>query len=318
MPDSPIRRPAGRGLAAVGSAVPLFLLSLVLLAAAPGTAAADQPETAESPPTLGLVSPSAKPLGDPTGSEAAKVEGLPDIGYWMLDSKGEVANWLGIRATGKRVAEPINVIIVDRFSPDAQSAIFMLEKALRENGFPGRGGHSKGYAALIGGARCPELLVGSKATYSDASFLSENDHGRIFGPFDTGKGFVFVAAFSRERPDTFRMRHVLVSFNVARDIVAGALKASGSYQIEGFVPLGNALFWSPTRTTWDHDGNAVLIEAESTRAEIAPSMPSTPLVPEPSAAPEDSATSAIPVLSAASAALAPSAPAAAEVPSAKD
>ncbi len=270
MPDSPIRRPAGRGLAAFGRAAIPSLFSLVLFASATLPSAADEPESLDSPPILGLVSPSARTLGDPTGSEVAKVEGLPGIGYWMLDSKGEVANWLGIRATGKRVAEPINVIIVDRFSPDAQSATLMLEKALSENGFPGRGGHSKGYEAIIGGARCPELLVGSKATFSDGSFLSENDHGRIFGPFDSGKGFVFVAAFSRERPDTFRMRHVLVSFNVARDIVAGALKASGSYQIEGFVPLGNALFWSPTRTTWDHDGNAVLVEAESTRAQDAP------------------------------------------------
>ena len=246
----------------------LALLAFVLFFASPLGSVADQIEYPETIPLAIPVSPSENSIGDPSGKESAKVEGLPDIGFWMLDAKGRVANWLGIRAAGKRVAEPINVIVVDTVSPNSEAAKSRLEKALFDNGFPSRGGHSKGYSALIGGQSSAELLVGTRSTFSDGSFLSENDHGRIFGPFDTGKGFVFVAAFSRERPDVFRMQHVLISFNVARENLAGALEASGRYRIVGFVALGNALFWSPNRTTWDHDGNAILIEAERNAAPV--------------------------------------------------
>jgi len=226
-----------------------------------GLFAADELELPAPSPSAVFLTPQEAPPGDPSPTESARIEGLPDIGLWMLDPKGMVANWLGIRAAGKKVAEPINIVVVDEISTDAAAAKARLEKALRIGGFPERGGHSGGYVALIGGLPSSEILIRSKGTFSDASFLRENDHGRIFGPYRSTEGFVFTAAFSRERPDTFRMRHVLVSFNVARMIIAEALSSSGLYRIERFVPLGNALFWSRSRTTWDHDGNAVLLEA---------------------------------------------------------
>ncbi|MDA8411817.1 MAG: hypothetical protein M0001_15700 [Treponema sp.] len=295
MPASPTRgRRGGASAPSFRVAARALLPLALLLAAASFSASADQAEYPEPLPLAGLLTPRSEHAGDPVGTESTQLEGLPSIGFWMLDAKGGVANWLGIRAGGKKVAEPINIIIVDKVSPDEETAKARLERALAESGFPARSGHSKGYSALIGGIACPELLVHSKATFSDASFLSENDHGRIFGPYDTGSGFVFVAAFSRERPDTFRMRHVLVSFNVARDNVAGALEASGGYRIAGFAPLGNALFWSPTRTTWDHDGNAVLIEAEADLGSANPDAATTGGVVQPAAPPPAAVPSAAP------------------------
>ncbi len=254
-------------------------------------------------PASVLLTPKEAPAGDPGPTDSALIEGLPAIGLWMLDPKGGVANWLGIRAAGKRVAEPINIVVVDEVSADAAAAKARLEKALKLSGFPERGGHSGGYVALIGGLPSSEILVRSKGTFSDASFLRENDHGRIFGPYRSSDGFVFTAAFSRERPDTFRMRHVLVSFNVARTIIAEALASSGLYRIVRFLPLGNALFWSPSRTTWDHDGNAVLLQATGTESATLPPLaaPSsaTATVPgangaAPSAAPSPALPSASP------------------------
>lgn len=240
----------------------ILRLAFVLGAAvASALSFADAPETALEPPPVGLIRPLGSKPSSFSPADSAPVEGFPDIGLWMINRKGFVADWIGIPAGGKKVAEPINVIMIDRVSTSAAIAVARLEKALASQGFPSRSGHSNGYSALIGRARCGELVYHSQGTFSDASFLNENDHGRIFGPYDTGSGFVFTAAFSRERLDPFGFRHLLVSFNVARDDVASALESSGLYRIAGMATLGNALLSSRLHTTWDHDGNAVVIEA---------------------------------------------------------
>lgn len=256
--------PASRTRVGGRLAALLFLCALLGPGAslpAEETGAVEEGGSAALPPDLGLVRPEALGSGGLSPSDEASLPGLPAIGRWMVNPKGQVADWLGLRAGGKTVAEPINLIIVDEVSKDPAEAVARLAKALVSQGFPERGGHSQGYSARIGGLPCPEILLHSKGTFSDASFVRENDHGRIFGPLQTAAGIVFTAAFSRERLDSLRMHHLLVSFNVARDNVASALEASGLYRIQGFVPLGNALFFSPRRTTWDHDGNAVLVEA---------------------------------------------------------
>ena len=48
-----------------------------------------------------------------SGSNLVQPAGLPQLGKWMLGSDGAAAHWLGEIYDGKRLREPINVIIVD-------------------------------------------------------------------------------------------------------------------------------------------------------------------------------------------------------------
>src|SRR5262245_15212368 len=58
-----------------------------------------------------------------TDAEAAS-PGLPAIGKWMIDHSGTVAHWLGAHLEGKRLYEPINVILIDEGAVAGPSAGF--------------------------------------------------------------------------------------------------------------------------------------------------------------------------------------------------
>src|SRR5215203_3261191 len=47
------------------------------------------------------------------GQETIEAPGLPNLGKWMLDHSGSPAHWLGEIYQGKKLREPINVVIVD-------------------------------------------------------------------------------------------------------------------------------------------------------------------------------------------------------------
>jgi len=45
--------------------------------------------------------------------ESVRAPGLPDLGKWMLDHTGSAAHWFGEIYNGKKLREPINVVILD-------------------------------------------------------------------------------------------------------------------------------------------------------------------------------------------------------------
>jgi hypothetical protein len=187
---------------------------------------------------------------------------LPEIGKWMIASDGRIASWLGWRYRDKELREPINVVIYDALAKTGEEAYARLEAAAAVEEFEMRSGHSTGYTALIGDIGFEQLPQGKGKAISDGPFELANNHGRIFGPYRWKEGWLFIAAFSRERVDVAaKVKHHFASFNRARDAFAWALDLEGSYKVAGFLPLGNAIVDSAELGTGDHDGLAIYITA---------------------------------------------------------
>lgn len=239
----------------------------------PSAVGASASAPVESPPSSSSA-PSAFPAPAPTpasiqsraqglAEEEAFPQGLPSIGLWMISPRGSPADWLGLSCGGKRLLEPINVVIVDPIATSAEEAASRLLAACAKAEFPRRQGHSSGYYAIIGSQLFEQFPAGDKESFSDALFVFSNDHGRIFGPFEWNGRYVFVGAFSRERVDiTARVKHRFESFDRARDSFAQRMSESSGYRLSAFVQLGNVLLGNPGLTTGDHDGIAVVLTAE--------------------------------------------------------
>jgi hypothetical protein len=191
----------------------------------------------------------------------ANPPGLPAIGRWMIARDGAIAHWLGEVVDGRHLHEPINVILVDEGATSADHAKQRLVAASAAAGFPVRIGHSTGYHGFIGGVLYGQLPHGRDDAFSNRIFEESNNHGRVFGPHGFDGGYVFIAAFSRERVNLLHWpAHRYESFNAARDAFAGGLDTNTDFKASGFVPLDNAVN-DVQVTTGDHDGRAVLLRA---------------------------------------------------------
>jgi hypothetical protein len=187
-------------------------------------------------------------------------QGLPGIGKWMLDAQSEPAHWLGELYDGKRLREPINIIVVDTVSVSAEAAQERLLHNFATAGYPVREGHSTGYRGYIGGVVYEQIPSGKDRAFSNEPFERHNNHGRVFGPHPHDGGWLFTGAFSREHLDVVeRVKHRYVSFNQARDDLTQRLDLKTDCKIKAFVDLDNALIGDPTFTTGDHDATAVLL-----------------------------------------------------------
>lgn len=195
--------------------------------------------------------------------EAADPPGLPSIGKWMLTAQGVPSDWLGEIYQGKVLREPINVILIDEAAVSREDATARLLAAAAEAGYPVRLGHSTGYQAMIERKPYAQLPKGWDDALSDEVFELTNNHGRIFGPYEMQRYYLFTGAFSRERVDPFRWPgHRFASFNEARDDFARRLDRGTTYKAAGSVPLDNALRDHPSVTTGDHDGRAVVLRID--------------------------------------------------------
>jgi len=214
--------------------------------------------------------PVAPPHPDPGGvngalpaEDIATPPGLPAIGKWMIDRNGLTAHWPGESYRGKRLREPINVIVVDAGAAGADDAKRRLAAAAKKAGYPVRIGRSTGYRGFIGNQFFAQLPAGRDDAFSNDVFEVSNNHGRLFGPFTMDGAYVFTGAFSREevRPAS-KPAHRYASFNRARDDFAQRLDRKTAFKLSGFVKLDNAIVGEAGVTTGDHDGLAVLLRAE--------------------------------------------------------
>ncbi len=188
----------------------------------------------------------------------------------MYTLSGEPAHWLGEVFRGKRLREPINVLLVDRFAASAEDAKWRLIVACGNAGYPARVGHSSDYLGFIGNGYFRQLPEQAKHAFSDGPFELGNNHGRVFGPapLEPGGGtagdrtYCFIGAFSREHVDPVaKVKHRYGSFNRARDEFTRRMDECTQFKITGLVWLDNAVLGDPQFTTGDHDGMAVLLTA---------------------------------------------------------
>lgn len=200
----------------------------------------------------------APAVPSPTDSVATE---YGQIGTWMLEPNGQISDYGGQLEDGKKLLEPVNVILVDENSRTRWMARWRLDTAMRKAGFPAQAIHSGGFRGLIDSKaywQQPTGLLG----FSNNFFLLTNDHGRMFGPapVKADRGYVWSGAFSTEEWGTYNGRpaHLYVSSNAARNALATALLASGQATDGGRIALGNA-YNTDTTTTGDHDGDAVVL-----------------------------------------------------------
>jgi hypothetical protein len=199
---------------------------------------------------------------EPNPGDVISPKGLPSIGKWMISPRLSYSDWLGTVYNGKRLREPINVIIVDPFAESEDDASRRLLEACARAGFPSRPGHSGGYFGWLNDRLCPQIPAREHHAVSDEPFELHNNHGRFFGPCLWAGRHYFVGAFSREKlvPAT-KAEHQYVSFNQARDRFARGLAKQGVFEMTGFVNLDNALMNDPALSTGDHDGIGVVLTA---------------------------------------------------------
>ena len=209
--------------------------------------------------------------GAPPAADIVTPKGFPAVGKWMYAGSGEPAQWLGEVYRGRRLREPINVLIVDTLAASEDEAKVRLVAACASAGYPARRGHSSGYLGYIGKGYFPQLPEQQNHAFSDHAFDVDNNHGRVFGPApldpDGGAagrtGYVFTGAFSRENIDPVsRVKHGYASFNRGRDEFTRHMDERTPYRIMGFVWLDNAMVSDPDFTTADHDGVAVVLSAD--------------------------------------------------------
>jgi hypothetical protein len=234
-----------------------ILLLLALAAVSAALIVACAPSAAAPAP--------AAPLPDPATYRPADapvtVPGLGEVGRWMITKDLVPATWLGENLGGRTLREPVNVLLVDRVARTPQEATARLLTAMRAAGYPPRGGHSTGYFGEVGGRLSPMLPTGQGEAFSDAPFCVPNNHGRMFGPVAVEGGFAFAGAFSLEGIRLLpRPGHPYRSFEVSREDLADRLSARSAFKRAGYVDMGSRLD-TPTETTGDHDGRAVLLVA---------------------------------------------------------
>ncbi len=229
------------------------ILAAIMLTAFPSRLSPPRPVDAEYP--LPVPEGQALETVDPPGQ-------LPAIGKWMITPAGKVANWLGQKADGREVLEPINIIVLDSVAKSGGEAESRLVAACSAAGFAVREGHSSGYGGIIDGFVYPELPRGPGDCFSDEPFVLPNDHGRIFGPHASQEGWLFSGAFSREGIRIGqKIPHVYESMNRARDAFVRGMTVSAGYEVVDFVDLGNAILGDRERYSGDHDGIAVFLRA---------------------------------------------------------
>jgi len=188
--------------------------------------------------------------------------GSVTINKWMLKSDGVTpADWLGRTFpiyNNKTLQEVINFIYCDPYATSEKDAKNRLNNFFSKAGFPSQVGHSGGYMGYISGNTYDQMpdqhLHGMDYAYSDGSPLALNNHGRVFGPYYTGKMYVFIAALSREAPNTHDRTHDFVSFNEARDTLGTDLRLKAGFDFSDNLQLFNQIpSTDPSKTTGDHD-----------------------------------------------------------------
>ena len=124
-------------------------------------------------------------------------------------------------------------------------------------------GHSSGYYGSIAGKLHPQVSASEGHAFSNEPFVVDNNHGRIFGPYESPEGFLFIGAFSRESVRPFsNPKHQYVSFDRARDNFSERLDEWTEFKRVRFIDLENALVADPNVTSGDHDGMAIFLRAQ--------------------------------------------------------
>lgn len=224
-------------------------------------------ERAAANPLKSVAHARPAPAHAPTAGDMAETP-YGDIGKWMVQPNGHIADWLGQKYENRNLLEPVNLVIVDRSSTTPEESTKTVVAALSAAGFPPMALHGTGQRGVLNGVLYDQEPTGAYEAFSNCFFLFPNDHARLFGPAPApdGVGYVWTAAASRERVGVYdsAITHQYMSFNVARDTLRDSLVRIGGIDL-GMVNLHNDVH-NRIQATGDHDGYAAVIELGSAPA----------------------------------------------------
>ncbi|WP_131830765.1 hypothetical protein [Mycobacteroides abscessus] len=189
------------------------------------------------------------------------------IGKWMINADGNIANWIGRPLDGRTLYEPVNAILIDHSSTSEAQARANLVVALAKAGFPDYLAHSStGYSGILGDSVYGQYPNGLMQVFSTGPFYVTNDHARIFGPrpiaLPDGSGYLWSMSISRETGYLDgRPNHEYVTFEGAEDDLAQGLRSVGAQQLPS-INLDN-VYNSAATTTGDNDGSTSVFDISS-------------------------------------------------------
>ena len=179
-----------------------------------------------SPWATPLCSQEIAPVAPKIDDQCQPANNFPPIGKWVLTAGGtkyypkeQVANWLGqLDKNGHHIIEPINIIIRVNAN-NLKTAKLKTLLVLGLAGFIRHIGHSDGYEAFIDGKKIPQWNSAhatddiNLGTFSDKFYIYQNDHLRLFGPYnDGGSNYILTGSCSEEGPNYAKPSHAYVSF----------------------------------------------------------------------------------------------------------
>ncbi len=184
------------------------------------------------------------------------------LGQWMINSSGQIADWVGVPYQGKTMLEGINVVFVDSASSNTTQSVRNLNAWMSRAGFGWSAFSSTGYQGVIGSTTFGQQPTGANQAFRDAYFLLANSHGRVFGPYPNpnGPGYIWTASLSRENLDLANLTHGYDSFNTARAELRTSLLGIGATDL-GYLDMQNT-YNTDGYTTGDADGLAAVIGLE--------------------------------------------------------
>lgn len=234
-------------------------------------------------PTGNLVTAVADaPLGAPDPTATATTQ-YGELGKWMLQPNGQIADWVGLPYQNKTLLEGINVVFIDTAATTARQAERNLNVWMRRAAFGASQKSSTGYQGILGGTTYSQQPTGPGQAFRDAIFLLPNNHGRAFGAYLNEDGdYVFTGAWSRENLDIKNFSHGHESFNQARTALLNNMVAKGATNL-GEVDMGNAIPPNdPTYSTGDADGKAIVLGWNVNMGTTRAYRGAPPLIPLPS------------------------------------
>lgn len=186
---------------------------------------------------------------------------LPELEPWVLRSDGMRADWLGMELNGKKLLEPINLILIDPCSRTREESILFLERNLDYAGFGKKFGHSSGYYSRMNGEIFSQLPTGYRYAYADDFSWKTNHHGRFFGPIRFGGAYIYSASFSQESFQLFaRVHHIYQSYGSGVGELRERLLGTGFFlEGEPVVDLDPGQEQPGEWSSGDHDGKMILL-----------------------------------------------------------
>jgi len=204
-----------------------------------------------------LISPESKKLQE---VKTISIDDGDRLGKWMLTSDKEIAHWLGQTYQGKKMQEPINIIMMDEVSNSREEAIEFLYDSCVNAKYLSRSGHSSDYLGEIAGRHYKQISNEPNHAFSNELYILPNNHGRFFGPHQMNSKYYFVGALSREGINVLaKIKHSYVSFKTAQEDFAVRIDEKSGYKIFGKYDMRNSIRNDEALTTGDHNGIGIVL-----------------------------------------------------------